>query len=233
MLISPNSPMSSGAAGITRSHVENRSSLVIAERNVSVDFSADGDTVTLTESNSMLMMETSYTSNSIVWDSRPAPVTSGLVASSGITGTEEAALDEQSVDDYLEVIRERVEYLLKDAAEKAEEYRRMLLGGERAMTGSGVAETTDAEIFMTESTSVTLDMAFFSAENTASRIVQFALSFYDGGDREAYVAEVRSAVMKGFKEAKAAFGGFLPEVSYRTIEMVNDAFNSFAAGEDA
>jgi hypothetical protein len=205
----------------------------MTERSVSVDFSDDGDTVTLTETNSVLMMESSYTSNSIVWDSRPAPVTSGLVASSGTAGTEEAALDEQSVDDYLDIIRERVEYLLKDAAQKAEEYRRMLLGGERVLTGTGVAETSETAEILSESTSVTLDMADFSAESTASRIVQFALSFYDGGDREAYVAEVRSAVMKGFNEAKAAFGGFLPEVSYRTIEMVNEAFNSFAAGEDA
>lgn len=233
MLISPNSPMSSTVAGVSRSHTENRSSLVMAERNVSIDFSGDGDTVTLTETNSVIKMDTSYSSSSIVWDSRPAPVTSGLVASSGTAGTEEAALGEQTIDDYLDVIRDRVEYLLKDAAEKAEEYRRMLLGGERVLTGSGVAETSETVEIMTESTSVTLDMANFSAESTASRIVQFALSFYDGGDREAYVAEIRSAVMKGFNEAKAAFGGFLPEVSYRTIEMVNDAFNSFAAGEDA
>lgn len=69
-------------------------------------------------------------------------------------------------------------------------------------------------------------------EKTAERIINFALSFYDGGDRQEFGAMIRKAVMKGYHEAMKALGGFLPQESHDTIELVNRAIDDFAQSKD-
>ena len=41
---------------------------------------------------------------------------------------------------------------------------------------------------------------------------------------------VKSAVMKGYDEARAAFGGLLPSGAVSTINLVMQGLNNFAAG---
>ena len=74
------------------------------------------------------------------------------------------------------------------------------------------------------------DLLDFSPEKTAGRILDFALSFYDGGDRQEFAAMAREAVMKGFNEAMKAFGGSLPRECHDTIRIVNEALDDFAQG---
>ena len=130
-------------------------------------------------------------------------------------------------------------FLLREAAEKSEEYQQILLQGSQVDQNEespvGVVNVIDSRniLYVSQTTNVinlSIDTSAFSPENTANRIVQFALAFYTGGNREEYVAMVREAVMKGFQDAQSAFGGFLPEVSYETFDLVNQALNDFAAG---
>ena len=72
---------------------------------------------------------------------------------------------------------------------------------------------------------------YYSPEKTAGRIVNFALSFYTGGDRTEFAEMVKDAVIKGFQEAGAALGGYLPQEALETFSLVMDALDSFAAGE--
>lgn len=57
-----------------------------------------------------------------------------------------------------------------------------------------------------------------SAEKTADRIFQFAKSI-SGGDKSKLGA-LRDAIENGYKEAEKAFGGELPEISQKTMELV-------------
>lgn len=68
----------------------------------------------------------------------------------------------------------------------------------------------------------------YSPESTAQRIIDFAFSFYAGGDREEYAEMVRDAVMDGYEQAQAALG-MLPSESTDTINIVMDAIDQFAA----
>lgn len=70
----------------------------------------------------------------------------------------------------------------------------------------------------------------FSAGATAQRIVNFALSFYSDGDRGEFAAMARAAIQEGFEMAAQFFGGWLPEVSYETYDLVMRALDEFVAG---
>ena len=67
---------------------------------------------------------------------------------------------------------------------------------------------------------------------TAERILSFALSGHDGGDRRAYAAIVADAVMHGVREAEAALGGFLPPAARETLRLIREGLAAFAAGTD-
>ena len=65
---------------------------------------------------------------------------------------------------------------------------------------------------------------FWNAENTAQRLVDFAMSFksVSGVDDDAeYIEEVRDAVIEGFRQAK----GIIGEVSDPTHKLFNDTFD--------
>ncbi len=70
---------------------------------------------------------------------------------------------------------------------------------------------------------------YFSIENTAQRLVDFAVKM--AGDDPERLKVTRDAVLKGFKEAEELFGGKLPEISYKTIEkalgMIDDKIREF------
>jgi hypothetical protein len=81
-----------------------------------------------------------------------------------------------------------------------------------------------------ESANACVLTGYYSVENTAARIVGFALSFYDGGDRQAYAEEMKAAVAKGFGQAAAACGGALPRVSHETFALALASLDRWAGG---
>lgn len=53
-------------------------------------------------------------------------------------------------------------------------------------------------------------------ENVSSRLVDFAKAI-SGGDKSK-ISLMRDSIKEGFSEAEKAFGGTLPEISYKTLE---------------
>jgi len=72
---------------------------------------------------------------------------------------------------------------------------------------------------------------YFNAENTASRIFDFAFSFYDGArDREDYAREFKGYIDEGFRQAEKVLGG-LADVSLETKQLIDEKINGFIEGE--
>jgi len=65
----------------------------------------------------------------------------------------------------------------------------------------------------------------FSPEAVSDRIVEFAKAI-SGGDK-GKIDEIRSAIEKGFKEAAEALGGTLPEISWKTYELINEKLDAW------
>ncbi len=130
---------------------------------------------------------------------------------------------------YHDLIVERVTYLLGEITPQENVSAKGSESESFASASLAYAESFSSSQSIEVSGTIT-DADYFSAENTAQRIVSFALSFYDGGDRGEYAEMVRDAVMEGFNEALGAFGGYLPQVSYDTINLVNEAIDEFASG---
>ncbi len=79
----------------------------------------------------------------------------------------------------------------------------------------------------TEAAKMIADDGPLGAEKTAERIFQFAKSI-SGGDT-GKLDQLRSAIEKGYKEAEKAFGGELPEISRKTMELVNSKLDAWAS----
>lgn len=191
-----------------------------------VQNSNKNDTVTLSLSNTSIHLELMYSAEEIVEHSG--------TTSSG----QEFNLVENPLYQYLELIRERVEFLLKELSPqisgKSQHKKSLPLNGNQSLVGYGYTTYSQSTIQVSQNMTIESVNSYFpdfSPESTAERIIQFALSFYDGGDRQEYAAMVRKAVMKGFNEARAALG-VLPQVSYDTIALVNRALVDFAGGKE-
>ena len=63
---------------------------------------------------------------------------------------------------------------------------------------------------------------YWSVETTAGRLRDFAISLFAGGDRPAHAAEMARGMEQGYEEAQRAFGGTLPEVSRRTVDLAQE-----------
>jgi len=181
---------------------------------LNINFSDQNTSIDLSLSSSVTYLETTYNDKGlIVGLSQSAPAGNSILPRK-ITETDAALPGIDSVTDkilgnYLELLKERVEYLLKQITEKR--------GGISYSAGIYKSNTI-------------IDPLDFSPEKTAERIINLALSFYDGGDREQFAVMIKKAVMKGFNEAMKAFGGFLPGECHETIKIVNRALDDFANG---
>ncbi|MCL2702426.1 MAG: hypothetical protein FWE91_02300 [Defluviitaleaceae bacterium] len=71
------------------------------------------------------------------------------------------------------------------------------------------------------------DDGYFGVKQTSERLLSFAKAY--AGDDPAKIAEMRSAFEKGFKAAEKAWGGKLPEISYKTHEAVMKGFDEMEA----
>ncbi|MFC1537824.1 hypothetical protein ACFL6H_00215 [Candidatus Latescibacterota bacterium] len=150
---------------------------------------------------------------------------------------------EDAMNKYMEMISSQVDALLRKIAE----LQQRMLNSDGQDNDNNLTAITDGSVLkgysvysrqmlissleISSDTPVS-DTGYYSPEETAERIINFALSFYDGGDRQEYAEMVRAAVMKGFEQAMAAFGDVLPQESYDTIGIVNSAIDNFAAGND-
>lgn len=72
---------------------------------------------------------------------------------------------------------------------------------------------------------------YYSVEETASRILSFAVAL-SGGD-PAKAPTLRDAALKGFAEAEKAWGKELPEISKKTIEAVKNGFDEWEKAGNA
>ncbi|WP_028317380.1 hypothetical protein [Desulfobulbus elongatus] len=75
------------------------------------------------------------------------------------------------------------------------------------------------------------DDGYFGVEQTSERIFQFAVGVA-GGD-PARIEEIKAGIDKGFAEAKKAFGGWLPDISYDTYDAVMDKLDKWVAENTA
>ena len=64
-------------------------------------------------------------------------------------------------------------------------------------------------------------------EKTAQRILDFAMAL-SGGD-PSKIETLKNAVIKGFKQAEAAWGGALPDICYGTFDKIMKGFEEWAA----
>ncbi len=72
---------------------------------------------------------------------------------------------------------------------------------------------------------------YFSAENTAARIFNFAFSFFNGeGDREAFAREMKGNIDEGFRQAEKALGG-LADISLETRDLIDQKIEAFIEGD--
>lgn len=115
------------------------------------------------------------------------------------------------------------------------------LSGNNTNSSSSSSSSSFSDLYSTVSgakvsslgnTTESSDSSYYSADQTADRIAGFALSFYSGGDRAEYVAEVGEAVMKGYAQAIESMGGNVPDISRETISRVMDKLQQFASGTD-
>jgi len=72
---------------------------------------------------------------------------------------------------------------------------------------------------------------YFSVEETAARMLQFAVAL-TGGD-PARAESMRDAVLAGFREAERMWGGNLPQISHDTLEATMAGFDEWVAAGDA
>ena len=69
---------------------------------------------------------------------------------------------------------------------------------------------------------------YFSVEETAARILDFAVAL-SGGD-PARIDVLQRAVERGFAQAERMFGGELPEISHQTMAAVQEGFDQWREG---
>jgi hypothetical protein len=140
-------------------------------------------------------------------------------------------------------------HALQDSGEAVRGFRqllhRMLKASDPAYAGRFAAfdplETDQAGV-RAEATTVsetvtlsmdTVDPEYWSVENTAGRLEDFALALYAGGDRNAHVEKMVAAMEQGYGQARDAFGGSLPDVARQTLERAKEMLADWASQTQA
>ena len=196
--------------------VNGRETSFSSQQTANISSSDQGSSILLSLINRVDYYEATYTIEGIAENSSQVDQTATEETNSSL-----AAQVQNIQATYLEMIRKRVEYLLKELTSSINNQD---TSKPNLFSTYNVTDSTVSSV----STPIA-DSDYFSADQTSQRIVQFALSFYDGGDRTEFVDMVKSAVMKGYNEARKALGGYLPSVSDDTIALAMKAFDQFAA----
>lgn len=94
-------------------------------------------------------------------------------------------------------------------------------------TGEAGAEEIDiSQLTPEDAQALIADDGYFGVDKTSDRIVDFAIGIA-GGD-PSRLAAIKEGVDKGFNEALEAFGGQLPEISYKTYDAVMQKLDDWA-----
>jgi len=231
----PISALSSGTVSSLGSFLFNRASALetsfSSQQNANISADNQGNSLLLSLSSRIDYYEATYSIKGITGNS-------GQVDQTATDKTDSTSATQQLnfQATYLEMIRERVAYLLEKLANSI---NRQDTSSVNSIFSDNATKTTSSTDYIgqllnasqkTSATTLEITSGYYSAEQTSQRIVQFALLFYDGGDRSEYVDMVKSAVLKGYNEAKKALGGYLPPVADNTIALAMEAFDQFAAG---
>lgn len=86
-----------------------------------------------------------------------------------------------------------------------------------------------SELSPAEAQELVSEDGYFGVEQTSERIVDFAIAA-TGGD-PSQLAAVKEGIEQGFQEAAAAFGGWLPEISYQTYDAIMEKLDSWASAD--
>ncbi|MCL2664520.1 MAG: hypothetical protein FWE82_02810 [Defluviitaleaceae bacterium] len=135
----------------------------------------------------------------------------------------------------------KIKQLMAESERQVENFRKLvegLLGKQadkvqQALFGRDPMTFTRADFEMLEVDEATRLAAqkdieeggYYSVENTAARILDFAVAL-SGGD-PSKIAVLREAVEKGLKMAENSWGGKLPEISYKTFDAVMKGFDEW------
>jgi len=190
-----------------------------------ISYENQGDSVQLSVTGSIEYHEATYTAEGFVMSvSQPQDV----IDNSGQN------LVQDLYNQYFEIIRRRIEYLLRslfnnDESPDSSSPLSGTLGIDQGLYGYTSYSESTLSVYREFSLDANIMLPdYLSPEKTAERIINFALSFYDGGDRGAYVDMVKGAVMKGYLQAKEALGGYLPAIADKTISLIMEALDTFA-----
>ncbi len=77
-----------------------------------------------------------------------------------------------------------------------------------------------------EAVELIADDGYFGVEQTSDRIFEFAVSV--AGNDPSRLDAIKEGVEKGFNDAFEAFGGWLPEISYDTLDTVMSKLDAWA-----
>ena len=172
----------------------------------------------------------------------PIPVvqTSGEAAGTdfGAAGTYQQGVQPQEAQSFT-IDQDRVNRLWAQHEARVESFRQMveaLFGQQAERQGIALNRETFREIEITdemqaEAQAMIDEGGYFSIEETASRILDFAVAL-TGGD-PARIELMRNAVQRGFDQAERMFGGELPEISHQTHAAVMNGFDEWAEAGDA
>jgi hypothetical protein len=95
-----------------------------------------------------------------------------------------------------------------------------------ATGGAGAEEIDISQLTQEDAQALVADDGYFGVDKTSDRIVNFAIGIA-GGD-PSRLAAIKEGVDKGFNEALEAFGGQLPEISYKTYDAVMQKLDDWA-----
>lgn len=101
-------------------------------------------------------------------------------------------------------------------------------GAEAAAKAAEAVNTLKISEELTISMDV-VDTEYWSVENTAGRLVDFAKALYGGGDKSEHLAKMIEGIDQGFAAAKEAFGGELPEISQQTVDLAKKTLTDWAS----
>lgn len=135
-----------------------------------------------------------------------------------------------------QVDEKTIQRLWDEVNKKTEGLRRLVeqLIKKQGYTVEEVLNNKDIKIEVDEETKAKAKEAisedgYFGVENTANRIIEFAKAI-SGGDKSK-IGILKDAVIEGFRQAKEALGGELPEISEKTYDKVMELFDEWENGE--
>ncbi|MCT4585727.1 MAG: hypothetical protein N4A54_12445 [Peptostreptococcaceae bacterium] len=135
-----------------------------------------------------------------------------------------------------QVDEKTIQRLWDEVNRQTESLRRLVeqLIKKQGYTVKEVLENKEIKIEIDEETQAKANEAisedgYFGVENTANRIIEFAKAI-SGGDKSK-IGLLKDAVIEGFKQAKEALGGTLPEISEKTYDRVMELFDEWENGE--